>query len=72
MNGKGIYKWNDGDSFEGTFKDDSFVNGKLTNNKNGIYFVGDFKNDEAYNGKWYKISNNTVHSVVADGVETTN
>lgn len=49
--GKFVLK-NGSNTFEGTFVDDQYSEGRLTMS-DGFYFVGKFKDGQPYNGKWY-------------------
>lgn len=60
MNGKGVYLYSNGDKFDGTLKDDMFVEGKLIKPDYEYYFVGDFKDDMPYNGKLYDKTNDKL------------
>ena len=60
--GKATYKIED-QTFEGTFKNNEYENGKLTM-ADGSYFEGDFKSGQPYNGAWYKKSGQLESKVV--------
>lgn len=59
--GKLIFKTTDGsrNTFDGTFKDDEFMEGTVVDNVSGEFFVGSFLNGEPYDGKFYKGKNVT-------------
>ena len=61
--------YTNGNSYEGSFVNDQFKEGKLILKSDGMYYVGTFKSDEPYNGKWYSISNGKEYSQVHNGVE---
>ena len=52
MEGKAVFV-NAVNSFEGTFKNNEYQDGKLTDNKTGQYFVGSYLKGQPYNGTWY-------------------
>ncbi|MBO4487451.1 MAG: protein kinase [Bacteroidaceae bacterium] len=47
------YRSEDGDTFEGEFRDNNYYEGKYTIASDGSYFVGTYKDDEPVKGKWY-------------------
>jgi hypothetical protein len=47
------FKYDNGDTFEGTFINNSFSKGKYTIKEDGSYFLGSFKNGQPDNGSWY-------------------
>lgn len=52
--GKNAYfKYDNGDTFEGEFRNNSFYKGKYTIKKDGSYFIGTFKNGQPDKGQWY-------------------
>ena len=57
-----LFKFQNGDIFEGEFRDNSPFWGKLIVYKDGSYFKGSFKNWEPDSGGWYDKSNNSLRS----------
>lgn len=53
MEGKTIYTQRSGDTFEGTFKDNHYHEGRYTIKEDGSYFEGTFKDEQPDNGSWY-------------------
>ena len=53
MEGKTKYTHRSGDTFEGTFKNNQYSEGRYTISKTGEYFVGSFKNGQPDKGSWY-------------------
>lgn len=52
--GKGAsFKYENGDTFEGTFKDNSFLEGRYILAEDGSFFVGTFKNGQPDKGSWH-------------------
>lgn len=47
------FKYDNGDTFEGSFVNNSFSKGKYTIKEDGSYFLGSFKNGQPDNGNWY-------------------
>lgn len=61
MEGKKAYfRYDNGDSFEGTFKNNSFSEGKYNMKSDGSYFVGKFKNGQPEDGIWYDKNGNQI------------
>ena len=54
------FRYPNGDVFEGTFKDNSFYEGKYTIAEDGSYFSGTFKNGQPDKGTWYDKNNNII------------
>ena len=54
------FRYPNGDVFEGTFKDNSFYEGKYTIAEDGSYFVGTFKNGQPDKGMWYDKNNKII------------
>ena len=54
------FKYPNGDVFEGTFKDNSFYEGKYTIAEDGSYFVGTFKKGQPNKGTWYDKNNREI------------
>ena len=61
LSGKNSYfRYPNGDVFEGTFKDNSFFEGKYTIAEDGSYFSGTFKNGQPDKGTWYDKNNKEI------------
>lgn len=59
--GKNAYfKYDNGDTFEGEFRNNAFYEGKYTIKEDGSYFVGSFKNGQPDKGIWYDKSGKTL------------
>ena len=54
------FRYPNGDVFEGTFKDNSFFEGKYTIADDGSYFIGTFKNGQPNRGTWYDNNGNKL------------
>lgn len=54
------FRYPNGDVFEGTFKDNSFYEGKYTIAEDGSYFSGTFKNGQPDKGTWYDKNNKII------------
>jgi serine/threonine-protein kinase len=54
------FRYPNGDVFEGTFKDNSFYEGKYTISEDGSYFIGTFKNGQPDKGTWYDKNNKVI------------
>ncbi len=50
------FTYENGDTFEGTFKDNKFLRGRYTIKADGSYFDGSFKNGQPDQGSWYSKS----------------
>ena len=64
LEGKAKFTNGDGSNvFEGTFKNDAYHNGKLTDTSTGSYFIGDFKDGEPVksSGKVYDRQGNEIN-----------
>lgn len=48
-----VFTYDNGDTFEGTFDNNAFKEGKYTNLKEGEYFIGSFTDGAPDKGKWY-------------------
>ena len=55
-----FFRYPNDDVFEGTFKDNSFYEGKYTIAEDGSYFVGTFKNGQPDKGTWYDNNNREI------------
>ncbi len=54
LEGKNAYfKYDNGDTFEGTFVNNGFSEGKYTIIDDGSYFIGDFRKGQPNKGIWY-------------------
>lgn len=54
LHGKDAYfKYDNGDTFKGEFRNNSFYNGTYTVAEDGSYFVGSYKNGQPDVGSWY-------------------
>ncbi len=52
--GENVYfKYENGDTFEGSFVNNGFSKGKYTIKEDGSYFLGSFKNGQPDKGNWY-------------------
>ena len=61
MEGENAYfRYDNGDSFEGSFVNNSFSKGRYTIKENGDYFIGSFRNGQPddKNGQWYDKNGN--------------
>lgn len=47
------FRYENGDTFEGTFDNNAFSKGRYTFKEDGTYFEGTFKNGQPDKGKWY-------------------
>lgn len=54
------FQYPNGDVFEGTFKNNSFFEGKYTIAEDGSYFVGTFKKGQPDKGGWYDKNGNKL------------
>ena len=54
------FQYPNGDVFEGTFKDNSFYEGKYTIAEDGSYFSGTFKDGQPDKGTWYDKNNKII------------
>ncbi len=57
---KAYFKYENGDTFEGSFKKNSFEQGRYTVKEDGSYFVGTFKGGNPNQGSWYDKSGNKI------------
>lgn len=53
---KAFFRYDNGDTFEGSFVNNSFSEGRYTVKDDGSYFVGVFKNGQPDDGIWYEKS----------------
>ena len=61
---KAIFKYSNGDTFEGIFDNDHFAKGKYTVKKTGEYFIGTFDtNGQPYKGTWYENTGGKIEDV---------
>jgi len=59
--GKNAYfKYDNGDTFEGTFVNNGFSEGRYTIIEDGSYFIGTFKNGQPDKGQWYDKNGNSL------------
>ena len=64
INGKdAYYKNEDGDTFEGEFRDNTYYEGKYTIASDGSYFVGTYKDGGPAKGKWYDKNGNIIGEI---------
>ena len=57
---KSVFKYENGDTFEGSFKKNGFEQGRYTVKEDGSYFVGTFKGGNPNQGSWYDKSGNKI------------
>ena len=57
------YKNEDGDTFEGEFRDNTYYEGKYTIASDGSYFVGTYKDGGPAKGKWYDKNGNIIGEI---------
>lgn len=55
-----LFTYGNGDCFEGTFKNNSFNQGKYTIKSDGSYFKGTFLGGKPSKGNWYDKNNNLI------------
>ena len=65
--GKATYKIQN-QTFQGTFKDNEYAQGTLTDNSSGAFFEGTFSDGQPYNGAWYT-ETGQLDAKVVDGKE---
>ena len=54
MEGNNAYfRYDNGDTFEGSFRNERFYEGRYTMKSDGSYFVGKFSNGQPSTGQWY-------------------
>ncbi len=58
-----VFKFINGDVFEGSFKNDEFYYGKYTISRTREYFIGSYKNGNPFHGKWYDKTDNVVEEI---------
>lgn len=63
MEGQTTYTCKNGDIFKGTFRDNTYGNGRYTLAATGDYFVGDFKDSQPYKGDWYNSDGQKVDTL---------
>jgi hypothetical protein len=54
------FAWKNGDTYEGSFVDDQFDEGKFISKSNGYYFVGKFNDFQPSKGVWYDNKGNVI------------
>ena len=54
------FKYDNGDTFEGSFVSNAFSKGKYTLKEDGSYFIGTFKNGQPDKGQWYDKQGNQL------------
>ena len=57
---KAFFRYDNGDTFEGTFMNNSFSEGRYSVKSDGSYFVGKFKNGQPDEGIWYDKKGNKI------------
>jgi hypothetical protein len=57
---KAYFRYDNGDTFEGSFKGNSFNRGRYTMKEDGSYFEGTFKNGQPDRGQWYDRQGNKL------------
>ena len=57
---KAYFRYDNGDVFEGSFRDNSFSEGRYTMKDDGSYFVGNFKKGQPNEGIWYDKNGNKL------------
>jgi hypothetical protein len=61
MEGDGVFfRYDNGDTFEGSFKNNAFARGRYTMKADGSYFEGTFKDGQPDKGQWYDKNNNKI------------
>lgn len=61
MEGNDAYfRYDNGDTFEGTFRNNSFSNGRYIIKTDGSYFEGSFASGQPDKGQWYDKNNNKL------------
>lgn len=61
MEGNGAYfLYDNGDTFEGSFRNERFYEGRYTMKSDGSYFVGKFSNGQPSTGQWYDKNGNKI------------
>ncbi len=69
MQGDGaVFVYENGDTFEGSFENDLFFEGKYTVKEDGSYFQGSYKNGKPYTGIWYSKDGKKSYELVK-GIE---
>lgn len=54
------FRYDNGDTFEGTFINNGFSHGKYTMKSDGSYFIGDFAKGQPSKGQWYDKNGKTL------------
>lgn len=57
------FRYDNGDTFEGSFVNNTFSKGKYTIKADGSYFIGTFKNGQPEKGTWYNIDGKVINQV---------
>ena len=61
MEGDGaFFRYDNGDTFEGSFNNNAFARGRYTMKADGSYFEGTFKDGQPDKGQWYDKNNNKI------------
>lgn len=61
MEGDGVFfRYDNGDTYEGSFKNNAFARGRYTMKADGSYFEGTFKDGQPDKGQWHDKSNNKI------------
>ena len=58
-----IYRLKNGDTFEGSFENNNYSEGKYTDAQNKEYFQGTFKNGDPNHGAWYNKDGQKIEDV---------
>jgi serine/threonine-protein kinase len=62
MEGDGaFFRYDNGDTFEGSFKNNAFARGRYTMKVDGSYFEGTFKDGQPDKGQWYDKQGNLIY-----------
>ena len=65
LEGKNAYfKYDNGDTFEGSFVNNGFSEGKYTIKDDGSYFIGTFKNGQPDKGQWHSANGKLISKSV--------
>lgn len=54
------FRYDNGDTFEGSFRNERFYEGRYTMKSDGSYFVGTFSNGQPSKGQWYDKNGNKI------------
>lgn len=61
MEGNNVYfRYDNGDTFEGSFRNERFYEGRYSLKSDGSYFVGKFSNGQPSTGQWYDKNGNKI------------